>query len=314
MTDNTETNAAIEIKDLCKKIDGRIIVNNVNMRIQPGTMFALLGPNGAGKTTTTRLITGMLHPSKGEILINGTPMNDDTGAELRSIMGIQVDGNAYMNMTVLENLKLWADIYDVPVKEMNERIERMILNFTLDEYKDMPVRELSKGNRQKVLIARALIPNPRMVFLDEPTSGIDPQSAAGLMNMLHDMCANHDCTVFMNTHRLQGLDGIVDSIGVMENGVLVETGKVSDMIHERWPRKEYELVTEEPYDHRLIDMLVDWNEDTGFIEIKPDVEPYQVLETLLKHDVHVNEFNCRHRTIQDLYLDKVKAGDWEVSE
>ena len=293
MTDSTETNAAIEIKDLCKKIDGRIIVNNVNMRIQPGTMFALLGPNGAGKTTTTRLITGMLHPSKGEILINGTPMNDDTGAELRSIMGIQVDGNAYMNMTVLENLKLWADIYDVPVKEMDERIERMIINFTLDEYKDMPVGELSKGNRQKVLIARALIPNPRMVFLDEPTSGIDPQSAAGLMNMLHDMCANHDCTVFMNTHRLQGLDGIVDSIGVS---------------------KEYELVTEEPYDHRLIDMLVDWNEDTGFIEIKPDVEPYQVLETLLKHDVHVNEFNCRHRTIQDLYLDKVKAGDWEVSE
>lgn len=306
-------NPMIRTEHLTKKINGKLIVNDLTLSIPAGSMFALLGPNGAGKTTTTRLLTGMLHPSKGHAYINGIEMNDNTGSELRGIMGIQVDGNAYNNMTVIDNLDLWAEIYNVPSKIKEQRINNMIDNFLLGDYKNMKVGELSKGNRQKVLIARALIPKPQLIFLDEPTSGIDPQSSTGLMHALHEMVINDNATVFMNTHRLQGLDGIVDAIGVMEHGELIEAGLVNDMIHARWPKLEYELHTDNDDNkdyYNLIKNMITINASTGFIELNENVKPYEVLNRLVSAGVHVNEFTCHHRTIQDLYLDKVKHGDW----
>ena len=306
-------NPMIRTEHLTKKINGKLIVNDLTLSIPAGSMFALLGPNGAGKTTTTRLLTGMLHPSKGHAYINGIEMNDNTGSELRGIMGIQVDGNAYNNMTVIDNLDLWAEIYNVPHKIKEQRINNMIDNFLLGDYKNMKVGELSKGNRQKVLIARALIPKPQLIFLDEPTSGIDPQSSTGLMHALHEMVINDNATVFMNTHRLQGLDGIVDAIGVMEHGELIEAGLVNDMIHARWPKLEYELHTDNDDNkdyYNLIKNMITINASTGFIELNENVKPYEVLNRLVSAGVHVNEFTCHHRTIQDLYLDKVKHGDW----
>lgn len=307
------SNPMIRTEHLTKKINGKLIVNDLTLTIPAGSMFALLGPNGAGKTTTTRLLTGMLHPSKGHAYINGIEMNDNTGSELRGIMGIQVDGNAYNNMTVIDNLDLWAEIYNVPHKIKEQRINNMIDNFLLGDYKNMKVGELSKGNRQKVLIARALIPKPQLIFLDEPTSGIDPQSSTGLMHALHEMVINDNATVFMNTHRLQGLDGIVDAIGVMEHGELIEAGLVNDMIHARWPKLEYELHTDNDDNkdyYNLIKNMITINASTGFIELNENVKPYEVLNRLVSAGVHVNEFTCHHRTIQDLYLDKVKHGDW----
>lgn len=306
-------NPMIRTEHLTKKINGKLIVNDLTLSIPAGSMFALLGPNGAGKTTTTRLLTGMLHPSKGHAYINGIEMNDNTGSELRGIMGIQVDGNAYNNMTVIDNLDLWAEIYNVPHKLKEQRINNMIDNFLLGDYKNMKVGELSKGNRQKVLIARALIPKPQLIFLDEPTSGIDPQSSTGLMHALHEMVINDNATVFMNTHRLQGLDGLVDAIGVMEHGELIEAGLVNDMIHARWPKLEYELYTDNDDNknyYNLIKNMITINASTGFIELNENVKPYEVLNRLVSAGVKVNEFTCHHRTIQDLYLDKVKHGDW----
>lgn len=306
-------NPMIRTEHLTKKINGKLIVNDLTLSIPAGSMFALLGPNGAGKTTTTRLLTGMLHPSKGHAYINGIEMNDNTGSELRGIMGIQVDGNAYNNMTVIDNLDLWAEIYNVPSKIKEQRINNMIDNFLLGDYKNMKVGELSKGNRQKVLIARALIPKPQLIFLDEPTSGIDPQSSTGLMHALHEMVINDNATVFMNTHRLQGLDGLVDAIGVMEHGELIEAGLVNDMIHARWPKLEYELHTDNDDNkdyYNLIKNMITINASTGFIELNENVKPYEILNRLVSAGVHVNEFTCHHRTIQDLYLDKVKHGDW----
>ena len=307
------SNPMIRTEHLTKKINGKLIVNDLTLSIPAGSMFALLGPNGAGKTTTTRLLTGMLHPSKGHAYINGIEMNDNTGSELRGIMGIQVDGNAYNNMTVIDNLDLWAEIYNVPHKLKEQRINNMIDNFLLGDYKNMKVGELSKGNRQKVLIARALIPKPQLIFLDEPTSGIDPQSSTGLMHALHEMVINDNATVFMNTHRLQGLDGLVDAIGVMEHGELIEAGLVNDMIHARWPKLEYELHTDNDDNkdyYNLIKNMITINVSTGFIELNENVKPYEVLNRLVSAGVKVNEFTCHHRTIQDLYLDKVKHGDW----
>lgn len=312
-TEESNNLPMIRTEHLTKKINGKLIVNDLTLSIPAGSMFALLGPNGAGKTTTTRLLTGMLHPSKGHAYINGIEMNDNTGSELRGIMGIQVDGNAYNNMTVIDNLDLWAEIYNVPSKIKEQRINNMIDNFLLGDYKNMKVGELSKGNRQKVLIARALIPKPQLIFLDEPTSGIDPQSSTGLMHALHEMVINDNATVFMNTHRLQGLDGLVDAIGVMEHGELIEAGLVNDMIHARWPKLEYELHTDNDDNkdyYNLIKNMITINASTGFIELNENVKPYDVLNRLVSAGVHVNEFTCHHRTIQDLYLDKVKHGDW----
>lgn len=326
--------AAVRTDNLWKKIDGRWIVRNMNMKIRRGTLLALMGPNGSGKTSTSRLIVGMLHPSRGHVYIDGIEMNDETGAMLRSRMGCQVDGNAYMNMTVYDNLDLWAEIYNLNRKTKKHQIDKLINMLTLDAYAGMEVRELSKGNRQKVMIARALLPDPYFIFLDEPTSGIDPQSSTALMHMLHDRCVKEGITVFMNTHRLQGLDGIVNNIGVMENGSLIEYGDVNMMIAERWPMTEYTLTVDRHWlenDADNADIVIrtaapyadaSRNKDdyTGEfldsfdLKMKADTDPYDLLHALVCNDIRVVCYTHLKKTIQDLYLDKVQAGDWEEAE
>lgn len=337
----SDNEASIRTENLSKRIDGRHIVNNMNFRIRRGSMFAMLGPNGAGKTTTTRLITGMLHPSDGHVYIDNIEMNDQTGSYLRSYMGVQVDGNSYHDMTVIENLDLWAEIYNLDRQTKRTKIDTLLDGFTLTQYADMNVSELSKGNRQKVQIARALLIEPKFIFLDEPTSGIDPQSSTLLMKSLRDLCEQHGSTVFLNTHRLQGLDGIVNNIGVMEDGSLIEYGDVNMMIHERWPITEYELIitpdsmnginnaniTTRNDISRLVEayattrmpqhdyVINNGNLQYSFIlSLKNMVKPEEIVRTLVNANVGIYEFRRIRKTIQDLYLDKVKAGEWEDAE
>ena len=164
----------IEITGINKIIGAKKVINDVSLSINKGQVFALLGPNGAGKTTLIRIILGLLKPDKGSVRLFGEKLTDQSRTDLLLRIGVQNDGNLYENLSVKENLALWGEIYGLGQGTIKNRIDDLKKMFHLEEYIDMTVGNLSKGNRQKVMLARAMFHSPDVLILDEPTTGLDP--------------------------------------------------------------------------------------------------------------------------------------------
>ncbi|EHJ52980.1 ABC transporter ATP-binding protein [Streptococcus macacae] len=195
------------------------------MTINRGQVFALLGPNGAGKTSLIRIMLGLLKPEFGTVKISGTELTEATRSDLLLTIGVQNDGNLYENLTVKENLAIWGEIYSLEQLRISHRITEVSKMFRLEAYLEMPVGSLSKGNRQKVLLARAMFHNPDILILDEPTTGLDPEAVDEFYTFIKQL-KKDNVTIIMCTHYLYGLDDLVDSIGVLKDGELLTSGEI----------------------------------------------------------------------------------------
>ena len=295
---------AIETSALSKRIHDRQVLDGIGISVGVGRLYALLGPNGAGKTTTTRILTGILHPDSGTVRIFGEPMNDRTAPSLRRRMGMQVDGNAYSTMTVEQNIRFWMDIYDVHDDPM---VYARLFGLG-DRYHDT-ISTLSKGNRQKVLIARALAIHPDILFLDEPTSGLDPRSSDELMTMLHELAHGRGLTVFICTHRLQGLDGLIDDVGFIDDGRMLETGRVNDLITRHWPVREYSMHgygTNEMMGQLTHDDIE--REDGNHWRITSSRAPELITMDMIMNGCLISSFTPITHDIHDLYYNIIRKG------
>lgn len=215
----------IEVTGISKLIGSKKVLNNASLSIYKGQVFALLGPNGAGKTTLIRIILGLLKPDSGKVEIFGEELTEQSRSDLLLRIGVQNDGNLYENLSVEENLSLWGEIYGLGQGTIRKRIDDLREMFRLEDYIDMPVGSLSKGNRQKVMLARAMFHKPEILILDEPTTGLDPAAIDEFYNFIKKL--KHDgITTVMCTHYLYGMDGVVDNIGILCEGTML----VSDAV------------------------------------------------------------------------------------
>ncbi|HEM5163194.1 TPA: ABC transporter ATP-binding protein [Streptococcus suis] len=213
----------VEVNGIQKTIGSKSIINNVSIKIERGQVFALLGPNGAGKTTLIRIILGLLHPDKGTVKLFDMILTENSRTELLQRIGVQNDGNLYENLTVQENLAIWGEIYGMDNSQIDSRISILKKLFRLEQYLDMVVGSLSKGNRQKVMLARAMLHNPEVLILDEPTTGLDPEAIDEFYSFIKQL-KKEGITIIMCTHYLYGMDGVVDSIGILKNGCILQSG------------------------------------------------------------------------------------------
>lgn len=218
-----------------KTFGERTAVNGLDLGVRRGTAFGLLGPNGAGKTTTVRLLTGMLTPTSGEVLIGGVTVTPESAAEVRTRVGVQTDTELYGGLTVRENLRAWGELYGLSSSAVVTRTDELLEVLGLESRIDSRVGELSKGMRQKVAIARAVIHRPELLFLDEPTAGLDPEAAVEVTRYLTSLMRTGDMTLVICTHQLHGLEELCDDIGILVAGRLVASGSVSSLMAERWP-------------------------------------------------------------------------------
>lgn len=199
-------------------------VNDLSFTVAQGEVFGLLGPNGAGKSTTIRMMIGLLQPTKGEIRINGCDTVNDKKAVQKEIGVVFESPNLYTRSTIKDNLRLFADLYEVS----NERVEQVMEELHLTEKKDIRVDKLSKGWKQRVLIARALLHTPKVLFLDEPTSGLDPNT----VRMLHEYIKKihaQGTTIMLTTHDMHEADQLSTRVGIMNEGHLVAMGTPQDL-------------------------------------------------------------------------------------
>ena len=235
----------IRVDAVSRTISGRDVINDLSLSVDRGGVFGLLGPNGAGKTTTVRLLTGLLAPDSGTIEVLGKHMNPKRAAVLRSRIGVQTDYRLYKELTLRENLRFWGELHGLGTTDIDRRISDLAERFALSERLDSRVGEFSKGMTLKAIIARTLLPAPDVVFLDEPTAGLDPEAAENLLEYLRTI-ADGGTSLFVCTHQLHGFEGLCDRIGILVNGRLAVEGDVEDLIAERWPDQWLDMRTDDP--------------------------------------------------------------------
>ncbi len=218
----------IEINGVNKKIGSKQVIQDVSLNIGRGQVFALLGPNGAGKTTLIRIILGLLKAETGTIRLFGQELTAQSRSDLLLRIGVQNDGNLYENLTLEDNLALWGQIYGLDQATIQKRLAELKQKFHLEAYSNMPVGSLSKGNRQKVMLARAMFHNPEVLILDEPTTGLDPAAIDEFYDSIKTL-KQEGVTIIMSTHYLYGMDGVVDSIGIISEGRILISDAVDKL-------------------------------------------------------------------------------------
>ena len=217
---------AIETNKLTKKFKEKTAVNEINLKINEGELFALLGTNGAGKTTTIKMLSTLILPTEGEIKILGLDILKDR-QKIKEIINVSPQETAIApNLSVKENLEFMAGVYQIPNKE--EKIDELVKLFKLEEVLKQKAKTLSGGWQRKVSIAIALINEPKILFLDEPTLGLDVIARKELWNVIEKLKGK--ITIILTTHYMEEAESLSDRIGIMAKGNLVDVGTAEELI------------------------------------------------------------------------------------
>lgn len=219
----------IEIKNLTKKYKDFTAVDNITFNVKKGEIFAFLGPNGAGKTTTIKMLTTLASPTSGSIVINGyNPAKKQN--EARASFGIVFqDPSLDDELTAYENLNMHGMLYKINTKDRRERIEQLLNFVELWDRKDDLVKHFSGGMKRRLEIARGFLHHPKVLFLDEPTIGLDPQTRNHIWDYLKKMNKEEGTTVFLTTHYMEEADKVSDRIAIIDHGKIVAQGSSEEL-------------------------------------------------------------------------------------
>jgi len=212
---------AIETMDLTKKFGSLTAVNSVNINVEQGEIFGLLGPNGAGKSTIISMLCTILKPTSGTALVNGYDIVKFPSQVRKSIGIVFQDPSVDDRLTGKENLEMHADLYGVPTSEKKSQIEKVLELVELSDRSNDLVRNYSSGMRRRLEIARSLVHTPKVLFLDEPTIGLDPQSRDHIWSYIRELLKNEDVTIILTTHYMEEADKLCKQIAIVDRGQIV---------------------------------------------------------------------------------------------
>jgi ABC-2 type transport system ATP-binding protein len=218
---NANSNNAIEVRDLTKYYGrpgkGVLAVDHISFIVRQGEVFGFLGPNGAGKTTTQRMLTTLLEPTEGHIFINGHDLAHDAYPVKRRMGLVPEESNVYAELTAWDNLMFTARLYRVPRAERAARARELLETFGLWEKRDVKAEDFSKGMRRRLSIAMAIIHRPSLLFMDEPTPGLDAQSARAIRDLIRRLNAE-GTTIFLTTHQIEEANQLCNRVAIINHG------------------------------------------------------------------------------------------------
>ena len=219
----------IEVKNLSKKFGDFKAVDNISFSVKQGEIFAFLGPNGAGKSTTIKMLTTLLNPSSGSIELNGHNPVKNSSAVRRSFGIVFQDPSLDDELTAWENMEFHGVLYGVEKGLRRKRIEELMNFVELWDRKDSLVKEFSGGMKRRLEIARGLLHHPKVLFLDEPTIGLDPQTRNHMWNYLLELNKSEGITVFFTTHYMEEASKIAQRIAIIDHGKIIATGTTEEL-------------------------------------------------------------------------------------
>lgn len=214
----------IEVENLVKKFNGFTAVNYVSFSVKEGEICAFLGPNGAGKTTTIKILTTLLKPTKGKVFLNNFDVISDPNKVRKSFGIVFQDQSLDDELTAWENMEFHGVLYHLPKKQRREKIEELLRYVNLWERKDDLVKHFSGGMKRRLEIARGLLHNPKVLFLDEPSLGLDPQTRNYLWDYIKKMNINEKITIFFTTHYIEEAEKLAQKVFIIDYGKIVAQG------------------------------------------------------------------------------------------
>jgi|TARA_B100000809_G_scaffold241931_1_gene265577 ABC-2 type transport system ATP-binding protein len=281
----------LEVKDLKKEYPGVKAVDGISFSVKKGTCFGLLGPNGAGKTTAIEIIEGITASDGGSILYKNRPIGRDFHKET----GIQFQATALQEfLTVKETLQLFHKLYPNP-SNFDEIVEECSLNNLLSRDN----RKLSGGQRQRLLVAIALVNQPELLFMDEPTTGLDPQARRNFWNMVEKIKLRNT-TLILTTHYMEEADFLCDEIAIMDKGKIIAYGEPKQLIAQHFKEVVLELPEDEVKNHPL-NIPMEYEFKFGYLEIYTHDIP-TALNLLKEQNIPLDKLKIRPFNLEDLFL------------
>lgn len=299
----------INVKNLSKQYKKFEAVKDISFEVKEGTIFGLLGPNGAGKTTTVECMAGIKKPTKGTIQLLDMDVHR-VGKKLYDYIGIQLQETSYQDkVKVIELVKTFAAMYDNPIDYLS-----LLKRFGLDQKHNAYVNELSGGQKQKVAITLALIGNPKVVFLDELTTGLDPKSRREMWELVLDL-KKQGITVFMTTHYMEEASYLCDQIAIIDEGNIMVIDDVDGVIKSAKLKNEVSFVTNQPINSisndlkDIDDLEIAIYDQTVKISSSDDSLITRVILTLEKQAIEYINVKLKNPTLEDAYL-KLTGKKW----
>ncbi len=300
---------SIVLKDVVKRYDKMLAVDNVSLTVEKGELFGLLGPNGAGKSTTIKMIMGLLNPEYGEISVDNMVVHKNS-IEVKKLLGFVPQELAiYENMSAIENVSFFGSLYGLRGKELKEKVNEALKFVGLVDRQKEKVKKYSGGMKRRLNIACAIVHQPEIIIMDEPTVGIDPQSRKHILESVREL-NRRGSTVIYTSHYMQEVEEMCERIGIIDHGKLIACGKKNELINQA---AEENKILIEATDIRFnpIEEIkeiqgisnVELNENTiEIITVNAQKCLQDVLFILSKNDVHVRNINIMEPDLESVFL------------
>jgi ABC-2 type transport system ATP-binding protein len=292
---------------------GRIrAVDHLHLEIQPGIIFGFLGPNGSGKTTTIRLLLGLLEPTIGSAEVFGYDTRTQAVAIRERTGALLEHTGLYERLSAEDNLEFYGRVAHLPSGKRQQRIQELLIHFGLWERRKETAGTWSRGMKQKLAIARALINQPQLIFLDEPTAGLDPVAAATLRDDLARLASDHQVTIFLTTHNLTDAEKLCEQVAVIRNGKLLATG-APDQLRGQKGSTQTEIHGS-GFTPELLAQLRARSEVAGLhgesdhlvLDLCQGAEVAPIITQMILGGAHVEEVHKSKASLEEIFLDLVE--------
>ena len=294
-------NSIIEVKNFTKSYGNFTAVNDISFEVEEGSIFAFLGPNGAGKSTTINTLCTIFEKTSGTLLIDGKDVSMDKN-EVRSSIGVVFQESTLDNkMSIDENLKMHCVFYNVPKKEVEERIQFVLKLVDLQKERHKIVGALSGGMKRRVEIARGLIHYPKVLFLDEPTTGLDPQTRANIWEYITKLQKEKNITIFLSTHYMEEAE-ICDKVAIIDGGIIVAYDTPYSL--KKQYTKDTAYITtpgSEDFEQLLKDYNLEYVKKDGYYRVNAENTDDLLQVLSIKKDI-ISDIEIKKGTFNDVFL------------
>jgi ABC-2 type transport system ATP-binding protein len=304
------TEYIIETKNITKEFNGFKAVDGLNLKVEKGEVLGFLGPNGAGKTTSIKMMVGLLKPTSGKVMING---QDLARFDKASIGVCPQELVLWDNLTCKESLKLMGDMYEVPKDLLKERVTVLLEDLILTEKSDALVKNLSGGMKRRLNLAMALVHQPDVVVLDEPSEGLDPQSRRVLWKYISSLRDDEGKTVILTTHLMDEADRLSDRVAIIDHGKLLRLDTPDNLKKEIGEGDVVELTLDDIKMNQEVAGIL--SQDGQFLSVnevdgKINLRGFNalskipsIMELLEKKDIRVADMSMRQNTLEDVFIE-----------
>jgi lantibiotic transport system ATP-binding protein len=288
----------IETSNLTKKFGKFLAVDQLGLKVPKGGIYGFLGPNGAGKSTTIRMLLGLMKETKGQVKVFGKSIKEERLAILKKVGSMVETPSYYGHLTAYENLEVSRKILGVEKKEINRVLEIV----KLTEVQNKAVKKFSLGMKQRLGIAQALLGNPELLILDEPTNGLDPSGIIEMRDLIKSFPEKYGITVLISSHILSEIELIATHVGIINKGKLLFQGTMDDLRDKQKTEIQLEVEPRADVEAYLNEIGLSFKGDQHFLYLDDNLQPYKLNRELIMNGFEVNQLMVKKHSLEEIFL------------